>query len=96
MRIALVALCLAILAAACTPVLVENLGDGRHSLTVVAPSGGYSGSHEEAIEQANAYCARSHETAVIGSFLDQPGVGPRGEHTSRILFTCATPAVLQF
>ncbi len=80
----------------CTHVDVRDIGYGRHSLTAVASSGGYAGSHEEAIEEANAFCGHSGQTAVIDRFEDSPALGPLGEHTSSAVFTCAAPAVLHF
>jgi hypothetical protein len=87
---------LAVALAGCTHVKVQELGAGRHALAAVSPSAGFSGSHEAAIEAANDYCGRSRQRALIESFEDQPGVGPLGEHTSRIVFTCAAPTVLHF
>ncbi len=84
------------LLAACAHVQVQDMGNGRHSLTAVSPSGGFAGSHEEAVERANDYCGRSRQRAVIESFDDRPGVGPNGEHTSSLVFTCAPPAALHF
>jgi hypothetical protein len=84
------------LAACATHPLVQDVGDGRHSLVAVSSSGGYHGSHEEAIELANDYCSRFRQTAVIEDFDDKPGFGPGGEHTSSVLFTCAAPRVLHF
>jgi hypothetical protein len=81
---------------ACTHPAVRDLGNGRHSLTAVAPSGGYAGSHEEAVERANEFCGRARQTAVIESFADSPGIGALGEHTSSAVFTCTAPHVLHF
>lgn len=86
----------ALLLAACAHVEVQDVGNGRHSLLAVSPSGGYYGSHEEAVELANDYCSRFHQTAVIESFDDKPGVGPQGEHTSRVVFACSAPKTLHF
>lgn len=80
----------------CTHPNVQDAGNGRHVVTGTASSGGYTGSHEEAIDQANEYCDKSHQKAVIESFDDKPGVGPKGEHTSGMEFTCAAPVVLHF
>jgi len=86
----------ALLLTACTHLHVQDAGNGAHLVTGSAASGGYTGSREEAIEQANAYCDKSGQRAVIESFDDKPGVGPKGEHTSSLLFTCAPPLVLKF
>ena len=80
----------------CAHVAVRDLGEGRHALTAVASSGGYAGSHEEAVEEANEFCRRSRQTAVIERFEDSPAIGPQGEHTSNAVFTCAAPPVLRF
>ena len=85
-----------LLLSACAHLQVQEMGNGRHALTAVSPSGGFAGSHEEALELANDYCGRSRQRAVIESFDDKPGLGPNGEHTSSLLFTCAPPAALHF
>jgi hypothetical protein len=85
-----------LLLTACAHVNVQDVGNGRHSLVAVSHSGGYDGSHEEAVELANDYCGRRRQTAVIEGFDDKPGVGPEGEHTSSLLFTCAAPKALHF
>lgn len=76
---------------ACAHVGVQEMGSGQHSLTAVSSSGGYSGSHEEAVEQADAWCARSGQQTVIDGFYDKPSIGPNGEHSSSIIFSCAAP-----
>jgi hypothetical protein len=86
----------ALLLAGCTHLDVQDAGNGRHVVTGTASSGGYTGSHEEAIDQANEYCDKSHQKAVIESFDDKPSVGPKGEHTSSMVFSCAAPLVLHF
>jgi hypothetical protein len=75
---------------------VQDMGNGQLSLTATAPSGGFSGSHEEAVEQANDYCGRSGQQPVIDGFYDKSALGPQGEHTSSIIFRCAAPRVLRF
>jgi hypothetical protein len=90
------ALAAVLLLTACAQLQVQDLGNGRHSLTAVSPSGGYAGSHEEAVELANDYCGKSRQRAVIERFDDEPGVGPNGEHTSGLVFSCAPPAALHF
>jgi hypothetical protein len=75
---------------------VQDMGNGRYSLTATASSGGYTGSHEEAIEQANEFCRGRGEAAVTDGFYDKSGVGPQGEHTSSILFRCAVRQALEF
>ena len=87
---------LLLLAACATHGTVQELGNGRHSLVAVSSSGGYQGSHEEGIELANDYCSRLRLSAVIEGFDDKPGVGPAGEHTSGVVFTCAAPKALHF
>jgi hypothetical protein len=82
--------------AGCKHTQVAEMGSGEHSLTAAAPSGGYDGSREEAIEQANEYCHKSRQQAVIDGFYDKPELGPHGEHTSSIIFKCAETRVLKF
>jgi hypothetical protein len=82
--------------AGCSHLVVDDAGGGKRALTATSPSGGYSGSHEEAIEAAGSYCRKSRQAVVIDHFEDAPEVGSRGEHTSRIVFTCAPPMVLHF
>ena len=80
---------LLLLAACATHLKVQDVGNGRQSLVAVSSSGGYDGSHEEAVELANDYCSRVRQTAVIDAFDDKPGVGPEGEHTSSVIFKCS-------
>jgi len=89
-------LSLLLLLGACAHLNVTDSADGRHRVTGSAASGGYTGSREEAIEQANDFCGRSRQRAVIESFDDKPEVGPKGEHTSELEFSCATPQALHF
>jgi hypothetical protein len=97
MRAAIAAAVVAsLVVAGCGHTHVADMGSGQHSLTAVAPSGGYDGSHEEAIQEANEYCGQSHQRAVIDGFYDRPELGPHGEHTSSIIFKCAAPRTLKF
>ena len=97
MKAAIAAAVLAVLAlTGCEHTHVADMGSGQHSLTAVAPSGGYDGSHEEAIEEANDYCGKSRQQAVIDGFYDKPELGPHGEHTSSIIFKCAPARTLKF
>lgn len=97
MKIAIAAAAVASFAVAgCEHAHVADMGSGEHSLTAVAPSGGYDGSHEAAIEEADDYCHRSHQQAVIDGFYDRSELGPHGEHTSSIIFKCAAPRTLKF
>lgn len=82
--------------AGCGHTQVADMGGGQHSITAVAPSGGYDGSHEEAIQEANDYCHKFHQQAAIDGFYDKPALGPHGEHTSSIIFKCAAPPQLKF
>ena len=74
---------------------VQDLGNGTHAVTASANWGGYTGSREETIAQANDFCDDSHQTAAIQSFEDKPGVGSKGEQTSTLTFTCTAKPVLQ-
>jgi uncharacterized lipoprotein YajG len=74
---------------------VQDAGNGMHSITATADLGGYTGSREEAIAQANAYCAKSDRTASIDRFEDHPGVTAKGEQTSTMVFTCVVRPPLQ-
>jgi hypothetical protein len=85
-----------LLLSGCAHLDVADMGNGQHALTAVSSSGGYAGSHEEAVERANEYCGKSRQTALIEGFDDKPGVGPLGEHTSSVVFTCAAPRKLHF
>jgi hypothetical protein len=86
----------AALLAGCAHLAVQDLGNGQHSLSATAPSGGYYGSHEEAVEKANDFCARHGQAAVVDGFYDKSEVGALGEHTSSLIFKCAAPRTLQF
>ena len=74
---------------------VQDLGNGLHAVTASANLGGYTGSREETIAQANDFCAKSKQTAAIESFEDKPGVNAKGEQTSTLSFRCAARPVLQ-
>lgn len=80
----------------CAQQAVQDMRNGQHSLSATAPSGGFSGSREEAIERANDYCARSGQQAVLDGFYDKPQLGAAGEHTTSLIFSCAAPRKLQF
>jgi len=87
----------ALLLAGCAHHDVQDMGHGRHSLTAdSAFGGGYAGSHEEAIQQANRFCAKSGQQAVIDGFYDKSAPGPLGEHYSTIIFNCAPTPTLHF
>jgi hypothetical protein len=85
-----------LLLAGCTHVQVQDMGNGQHSLTATAPSGGFDGSHEEAIEEANDFCHRAGQQPLIDGFFDKSALGPVGEHTSSIIFRCVAPHTLHF
>lgn len=74
---------------------VQDLGNGLHAVTASANWGGYTGSREETISQANDFCEKSGQMAAIESFEDKPGVSPKGEQTSTLNFRCAARPVLQ-
>jgi uncharacterized protein YcfJ len=87
----------ALLLGGCAHNDVQDMGHGQHSLTAVSAfGGGYAGSHEVAIQQANTFCSESGQQAVIGGFYDKSGLGPLGEHYSTIIFNCAAPTTLHF
>ena len=85
-----------LLLGSCSHSDVRDAGNGMHSVTDTAAWGGYTGSHEENIEQANDFCAKTGEQAVIGSFEDKPGTGPKGQETSTMLFSCGARPQLQY
>ena len=74
---------------------VQDLGNGMHSVTASANWGGYTGSREETIAQANDFCGKSGQMAAIENFEDHPGVTPKGEQTSTLSFKCVARPVLQ-
>jgi hypothetical protein len=74
---------------------VHDAGNGLHSVTATASWGGYTGSREEAIAQANDFCHESKQSVAIDSFSDQPGISPKGEQTSTMVFSCITRPPLQ-
>jgi hypothetical protein len=73
---------------------VQDLGNGMHSVTASANWGGYTGSREETIAQANDFCG-SGQMAAIENFADHPGLTPKGEQTSTLTFKCMARPVLQ-
>ena len=74
---------------------VQDLGDGMHAVTASANWGGYTGSREETIAQANDFCGKSDQTVSIESFEDKPGMTAKGEQTSTLNFRCTAPPALQ-
>ena len=74
---------------------VQDLGNGMHAVTASANWGGYTGSREETIAQANDFCAKSDKMPAIENFEDKPGVTRNGEQTSTLNFTCITRPVLR-
>jgi hypothetical protein len=75
---------------------VLDLGNGRHSLNATAPSGGFYGSHEAAVELANDFCGKSGQQPLIDGFYDKAEIGPNGEHTSSIFFRCAASKTTRY
>ncbi len=73
---------------------VKDLGNGMHSVTASANWGGYTGSREETIAQANDFCGKGRMASIQG-FEDKPGSSPKGEQTSTLTFTCAERPKLQ-
>ena len=67
---------------------IQDVGNGMHAVTASANWGGYTGSREDTITQANDFCAGSDQRAAIERFEDKPGVSPHGERTSTLTFTC--------
>jgi hypothetical protein len=96
MRAALAAFGCLLFGCAPTHMDVLDLGAGRHSLNATSPSGGFYGSHEEAVELANDFCGKSHQLPVIDGFYDKSEIGPHGEHTSSIFFRCAAPRTSRY
>lgn len=86
--------CLLLLAGCTHTSHVEDRGGGTHAVTASANWGGYTGSREETIAQANHFCGE-HQSAAIENFEDKPGVGPKGELTSTLTFRCHEKPVLQ-
>jgi hypothetical protein len=83
-----------LLLGACAHSNVRDLGNGTHSVTASANWGGFTGSREETIAEANDYCDKSGQAATIESFEDQPGITAKGE-TSTLTFRCAQRPHLQ-
>jgi len=46
---------------------------------------------DRAVKQANRYCGRSGQQAVVRSFDDQRLAGVIGDPTSSVVFTCGVP-----
>ena len=74
---------------------VQDLGNGMHAVTASANWGGYTGSREETIADANDFCGKSDRMVAIENFEDKPGVSPKGEQTSTLNFRCTARPVLQ-
>jgi len=69
---------------------VQETSNGQFSLTATSSSG-YHGSRELAAQKANTYCGRSGQRATTTGLNDKAELGPNGEHSTTITFTCAAP-----
>ncbi len=96
MKAALAAFSCLLFGCAGTHMDVVDLGEGRHSLNATAPSGGFYGSHEAAVELANEFCAKSHQQPVIDGFYDKAEISSDGAHTSSVFFRCAAPKTSRY
>jgi hypothetical protein len=85
-----------VLIGGCHHLSVQELQNGQHSVTATSPSGGYSGSREDTIELANEYCAKHGQQAMLDGFFDKSDLGPKGEHTSSLIFSCGPRTKLEF
>jgi hypothetical protein len=72
----------------CAYVPIQDHPDGSHSLIATAKSGGYTVSRDQALEDANDYCARSRKRALVESYDDLPAAGLDAPHSSRLNFSC--------
>lgn len=81
-----IALVCSVILAGCAAQTVEDLGPGRHSLTATSQDG-IAGSREEAVFEANNFCADRTKSAVIESF-DDAGPQPPLGYTTSVTFTC--------
>jgi hypothetical protein len=70
---------------------VQEMSNGEFSLTATSSSAGYGGSRRLAMQKANTYCGHSGKRAATASLSDKAELGPNGEHSTTIVFTCATP-----
>lgn len=70
---------------------VQEMSNGQFSLTATSSSGGYHGSRAVAVQKANTYCERSGRRATTANLDDKTELGPNGEHSTTIIFTCAVP-----
>jgi hypothetical protein len=84
-RLRLIALALL---AGCAYVPIQDLPDGSHAVIATAKSGGYTVSRDQALEDANDYCARERKRALVESYDDLPAAGLDAPHSSRLNFSC--------
>jgi hypothetical protein len=82
-------ICLLLLSA-CASHEVSDAGAGRHNVTA-SSTHGVLAAREQAVKQANRYCARSGLRAVVESFEDTRLGGVVGDPTSSAVFTCGVP-----
>lgn len=71
---------------------VLDLGNARYSVTIETHVKCLTSSRPEAVEAANDYCSKSHQTAVIESFEDRsgdPGLVPAC--STSVIFHCQSP-----
>jgi len=82
-------ICLLILGG-CSGQKVVDAGPGRYSVTATSTHGVLA-ARDRAVKQANRYCGRSGQQAVVRSFDDQRLAGVIGDPTSSVVFTCGVP-----
>ena len=75
---------------ACSSQPGVEAGSGRHGVTATSTHGVLA-AREQAVRQANRYCARSGQRAVVESFDDKTLGGVIGDPTSSVVFTCGAP-----
>ena len=75
---------------ACSSPPVVEAGPGRHSVTATSTHG-LLAARDQAVWQADRYCGRSGQRAVVEGYDDKTLGGVIGDPTSSVVFTCGAP-----
>ncbi len=84
MKIAVIGV--AALLTGCAHVEALAIGNGNYSLTATAQLG-FGSSRQEAVDDANEFCAKQHKSAIVTSFSD---AGPQAfvGYSTSVVFRC--------
>jgi hypothetical protein len=75
---------------ACASQNVMDVGAGRHSVTATSTKG-LPAARAEAVKQANRYCARNGQRAIVESTENERLAGILSDPSISVVFTCGAP-----